>query len=107
MGDIRGKWLIPDEEYQTLLNHLHDYLFVKGHRALGFVEQPRLNKSKPLLQDLDFDYSKSNALSRKFDETHLRAFCNELKNALDHFFDLSVYEQLRLFVTLRPQPYDN
>ena len=107
MGDIRGKWLIPDEEYQTLLNHLHDYLFVKGHRALGFVEQPRLNKSKPLLQDLDFDYSKSNALSRKFDETHLRAFCNELKNALDHFFDLSVYEQLRFFVTLRPQPYDN
>jgi len=107
MGELNGRWLIPDDDYPELLNHLHDYLFVKGHRALGFVEQPRLEKSKPLLQDLDFHYKKSNALTRQFDETHLRAFCNELKDAMQHFFDLSVYGQLRFFVALRPQPYDN
>lgn len=107
MGDINGRWLIPDEDYPQLLNHLHDYLFVQGHRALGFVEQPRSEKSKPLLQDLDFHYKKDRALVRQFNESHIKSFCKELKGAIEHFFEINVYEQLRFFVTLRPQPYDN
>ena len=27
MGDLNGKWLIPDEEYPKLIDLLNDYLF--------------------------------------------------------------------------------
>jgi len=108
MGEINGKWLIPDEEYPKLLDHLHDYLFVQGNRSLGFVEQPRMDAPKPLLIDLDFHYPKDKALVRRFNETHIKSFCNEIMKAYEHFFDMSQYKDtnIRFFVTLRPQPYD-
>ena len=102
-----GKWLIPDKEYPKLLDLLHDYLFVQGNRPLGFVEQPRLEGPKPLLIDLDFHYPKDKALKRRFSETHIKGFCEEMMKAYEHFFDMSKYKDtnIRFFVTLRPQPY--
>lgn len=105
LGELNGKWLITDDEYPMFLDLLNDYLFVKQLRPLGFVEQPRLNQPKPLLIDLDFHYSKSNALERRFTEENIREFCERIAKAYEHFFDMSVYDTLRFFVTLRPQPY--
>lgn len=61
--------------------------------------------SKPLLIDLDFHYSKSHALERRFTDENIRDFCKRITDAYEHFFDMSPYENLRFFVTLRPQPY--
>jgi P4 family phage/plasmid primase-like protien len=84
---------------------VNDYLFVKKQRPLGFVEQPRANASKPLLIDLDFHYKKTQALERRFTEDDVREFCNRVAKAYEHFFDVNVYDTMRFFVTLRPQPY--
>lgn len=102
-----GKWLIPDKDYPKLLDLLHDYLFVQGSRPLGFVEQPRLEGPKPLLIDLDFHYPKDKALKRRFNESHIKAFCSEMMKAYEHFFAMDKYNEtnIRFFVTLRPQPY--
>ncbi len=107
MGDLTGKWHIPDEEYPKLLDLLNDYLFVQGNRPLGFVEQPRLEGPKPLLIDLDFHYRKDGALVRRFTEQQIKMFCQEIMNAYEHFFDMEQYNDtnIRFFVTLRPQPY--
>ena len=105
MGELTGKWLVTDAEYPKFLDLLNDYLFVKNLRALGFVEQPRVDKSKPFLLDFDFHYKKDKNLTRAFDDTHLRAICKLVKDAIDHFIDISSFEKLRFCVTLRPQPY--
>jgi P4 family phage/plasmid primase-like protien len=105
MGELTGRWHIPDQDYPRFLDLLHEYLFVQKHRPLGFVEQPRLNAPKPLLIDLDFHYPKTQAIERQFTEEQIRAFCHRIAQAYEHFFDMSVYDTLRFFVTLRPQPY--
>ncbi len=105
MGELTGKWHIPDEEYPKLLDLLHDYLFVQGNRALGFVEQPRLNAPKPLLIDLDFHYPKNKNLARKFTDSHIKQFCSKVAETLDYFFDMSAYQNIQFLVLLRPQPY--
>jgi P4 family phage/plasmid primase-like protien len=105
--DLPGKWLVSDEDYPKFLDLLHNYHF-ENHpppRALGLVEQPRLNQSKPLLIDLDFQYPESQALARTFTQPQIRKFCSMVFQALEHFFDLSNYELLRLFVCLRSGPY--
>lgn len=105
MGELTGSWKISDEEYPKFLDLLNDYLFVKKHRPLGFVEQPRLNAPKPLLIDLDFHFNKNLSLERRFTEENIRDFCTRVAQAYEHFFDMSVYDTMRFFVTLRPQPY--
>ncbi len=107
MGELKGSWNIPDEEYPKFLDLLNDYLFVKNYRALGFVERPRLNAPKPFLIDLDFHFEKQVALERRFTEDNIRDFCVRLAEAYCHFFDTSVYESMRFFITLRPQPYED
>ena len=105
MGELNGKWLITNAEYPKFLDLLNDYLFIKKHRALGFVEQPRVDKSKPFLLDFDFHYKKDRNLTRAFDETHIIGICKKVKDAIYHFIDIGGFEKLRFFVTLRPQPY--
>lgn len=105
MGEINGRWEIKDEEYPVLLNLLHDYLFTKEKRALGFVEQPRLDAPKPILIDLDFRYKAEKALNHSFTMEHVKRFCRELQGALEHFFPLDEYERIRFFTLLRPQAY--
>jgi len=102
---FKGKYHIPDEKYPQFLDLMNNYFFVKKHRALEFVEQPRLNQPKPLLIDLDFHYPKTQALERRFTEENIREFCVRISQAYQHFFDISVYDTMRFFVTLRPQPY--
>ena len=108
MGEKRGKWLIPDADYPQFIKLLHDYLFVKRGRPMGFVEQPRRGEPKPLLIDLDFKYSAETSLVRAFNLEHIRSFCELLVKGLNTFFHEDgtlPFEELRFFVTLRPSPY--
>ena len=104
--ELTGKWLIEDKDYSRFLDLLHDYLFIKNARPLSLVEQPRLNSHKPLLLDLDFRYSSDTAINRTFDADNIKAFCKDVIKGLEHFFGLEDYEDgVRMFVTLRPAPY--
>ena len=104
--ELTGKWLIEDKDYSRFLDLLHDYLFVKNARPLSLVEQPRLNSHKPLLLDLDFRYSSDTAINRTFDADNIKAFCKDVVKGLEYFFGLEDYEDgVRMFVTLRPAPY--
>ena len=105
MGVIKGKWLIPDADYPTFLDLMHDFLFVKGYAPMAFVEQPRKGEPKPLLIDLDFKYSSEKSLVRTFTLEQIRSFCHMLANGLQIFFGVTDFEYLRFFVTLRPGPY--
>ena len=105
IGELTGKWIIPDKDYPEFLDLMNDFLFVKKHRPLGFVEQPRLDAPKPLLIDLDFHYKKNQAIERRFTEENIRDFCSRVAGAYSHFFDMTAYATMRFFVTLRPQPY--
>jgi len=105
MGELTGKWHIPDSEYPRFLDLMNDYLFVRKQRALGFVEQPRAYAPKPLLIDLDFHYDKNQALERRFTEDNILDFCNAVATTYEHFFEGNPKKTVRFFVTLRPQPY--
>ena len=105
MGEIKGKWKIPDNEYSKFLDLLHDYLFVKHGRCMNFVEQPKKGEPKPLLIDLDFRYSADTSLTRAFGLSHIESFVHNVVDGLKEFFSLESYEVLRFFVTLRPAPY--
>jgi P4 family phage/plasmid primase-like protien len=105
MGSLKGKWLITDADYPRFYELLHDYLFVKRGRPMGFVEQPRKGEPKPLLIDLDFKYPVETSLVRAFNLDQIKDFCKGLTDCLGTFFSLDEYEALRFFVTLRPAPY--
>jgi P4 family phage/plasmid primase-like protien len=105
MGALKGRWLVKDEEYPQFIDHLHDYLFVQKGRPLNLVEQPRLDSPKPLLIDLDFKFAVDTNLSHRFNQGHIRSFVRNITESMAAFMDLSAYEALRFFVSLRPQAY--
>ena len=101
---IKGSFYVPDEEYDTFLSLMHDYLFIKKGRPINFVEQPVLGAAKPLLFDMDFKFPLDSNLTHQFDETHTRAFVGHVVDGLRHFFELPD-RPLRFFVSSRPQAY--
>ena len=105
MGAVKGRWLIPDENYPEFLDLLNDYLFDKKRRPINLVEQPRINAAKPLLIDLDFKFPIDFSLTHRFNRKHIRKFVEKIAEGLSTFFDTNVYEQIRFFVSLRPQAY--
>ena len=106
-----GSWVVPDAEYKTFLDLMNAYHFEyeKGTPPpppLPYAEQPRLNAPKPLLIDLDFKYPKKDrSAHHSFTQEMIEEFCKTLKDAMDTFFDLSEYPELKFFVLLRPQAY--
>ena len=105
MGDAAGKYLIPDENYEQFLDLMNKHLFEERGRPLNLVEQPNPNGPKPLVIDLDFRYRKDRSLAHPFEQSHIKAFTEKLTEGLGTFFDLNPYEELRYFVSLRPQAY--
>ena len=106
MGEqLKGKWAVSDAEYPQFLDLLNDYLFVKKHRALGFVERPRINVAKPLLIDLDFKYPENMSLTHSFTDAQIEEFCHVLQEGISHFFDVSDYTEISYYVLLRPTAY--
>ena len=105
MGDLNGKWSVSDADYPQFLDLLNDYLFVKKHRALGFVERPRTDVAKPLLIDLDFKYPENMSLTHSFTDAQIEEFCHVLQEGISHFFDVSEYQEISYYVLLRPTAY--
>lgn len=101
---IKGSFYVPDEEYDTFLNLMHDYLFVKKGRPINFVEQPVLGAPKPLLVDMDFKFAIDSNLTHQFEVSHVHAFVTHLVEGLKHFFELPE-RSLRFFISSRPQAY--
>jgi P4 family phage/plasmid primase-like protien len=99
-----GRWMITDSDYPMFFDELHNYLFTKQLRPIGLVETRRPDKVAPLLVDLDFKYPSTSNLHRKFNETHIVKFVQELASTLNKFYNLTSYEP-RFFVSLRPKPY--
>ena len=103
---IKGKWDIPDNEIGKFYDLLHNYLFITNGRTLNIVEQPRLNKSKPLMIDLDFHYPRERNLYRTFQKSHILSFCKNIGDSILKFFEPS-NGQLRFFITMRAEPYSD
>jgi P4 family phage/plasmid primase-like protien len=107
MGGVKGRWLIPDDKYTEYLDLHYDYLFKKKGRPINLVEQPRLDKAKPLLIDLDFKFPNDTSLTHRFGREHIRTFVRFVIRGLGTFFDTTCFESLRFFVSLRPQAYSD
>ena len=105
MGKFKGSWMIPDDQYSTFLDIVHDNLFKHGRRPVNLVEQPRLDKPKPILVDMDFKFPEDTALTHRFTKDHIRTFVRSMVEGLDTFFDLTPYSLVRFFVSYRPQAY--
>lgn len=107
MGTMRGKFMVKDDEYQTFLDLLHEYLFTQQRRPLNLVEQRRCDWQTPILIDLDFKYPAERAIERQFELSHIHDFVREYVTNITHFYDLEDHQPLRFFITLRPAPYED
>ena len=105
MGAIKGRWLIPDENYPEFLDLASDYLFKGNGRPINLVEQPRIDSAKPILIDLDFKFPVDTSLKHRFSTKHLSSFVRSMVDGLGTFFDIDRYSAIRFFVSIRPQAY--
>ncbi len=106
MGEVKGRWMVQDADYSKFLDLLHDYLFQQKGRPQNFIEQRRTDGYSPLLIDLDFKYDPVGAITRRFDDDHIKQFIRMYVDVIKTFYDVSIYEELRFFVCLRPLPYE-
>lgn len=107
MGQLKGKWAVSDEEYPHFLDMLHDYLFNRKQRPINLVEQRRQDGYAPILIDLDFKYPVESAIERRFTLSNIHTFIEKYVAAITRYFDISTFESIRFFVTLRPTPYED
>jgi P4 family phage/plasmid primase-like protien len=108
MGQIKGKFMVKDEEYPQFFDLLHEYLFTQQRRPLNLVEQRRCDGYSPILIDLDFKYPAERAIQRQFDMSHIHQFVQNYIENITHFYDLSEFDKpLRFFISLRPAPYED
>lgn len=107
MGHIKGKWVVSDEDYPQFLDILHNYLFIQKQRPNNLVEQRNQDGYAPILIDLDFKYPNESAIQRQFSMINIATFIEIYVAALSKYFNLSIFESLRFFITLRPSPYED
>jgi P4 family phage/plasmid primase-like protien len=105
MGSIKGRWVIPDENYPEFLDSLYDYLFKANGRPINLVEQPKVDKPKPILIDLDFKFPSDTGLNHPYKKEHIHNFVKSISDGLKEFFNVDSYETIRFFVSQRPQAY--
>jgi P4 family phage/plasmid primase-like protien len=107
MGDVRGRWMVHDDDYPEFLNLLHEHLFKNHMRPLNLVEQRRIDGYSPLLIDLDFKYKPTSAIERHFTLANINSFISTYVEQLKYFYDLSEHSKLKFFICLRPTPYED
>lgn len=107
MSSSGGKWHVSDEDYPQFMDLMHEWLFVKDLRPNNFVEQRKPDGVTPLLIDLDFAYPPEKNLERTFTKENIQTFVAETAAVLKENFDLKDHQNIRFFVTLRPNPYPN
>jgi len=99
-SDWRGKFKIPEEEYDAFLTLAHDHIFVKG-KACSLLEKHKLQS--PVLIDLDFRYPSGGPLRRRFTDEQIRDFVTAYADAFARFFEPPPTD-LQFFVALKPAP---
>ena len=72
----KGKYDVPEDEYETFLAVLHSHIFGKVPRASSLLERHR--EQGPILVDLDLRYQTGGPLIRRFTTTHIRQFNHRL-----------------------------
>jgi P4 family phage/plasmid primase-like protien len=107
MGANKGNWYVSDDDYSQFMDLMHEWLFVKDLRPNNFVEQRKPDGVTPLLIDLDFAYPPEKNLERTFTKENIQIFVAEAAAVLKENFDLKDRQNVRFFVTLRPNPYPN
>ena len=99
----RGKYNIPDEEYDTFLGHVHSHIFGRTPMASSLLEKH--NEAGPLLVDLDMRYETGGPLVRRFTTTHIRSFIAEYVAAMVYFSKIeSLPQDLEFFHLEKPAP---
>lgn len=99
-NDWRGKFKIPEEEYDAFLTLVHDHVFKRG-RACSLLEKHKAQS--PILIDLDFRYAAGGPLRRRFTTDQVRDFVAAYADAIGRFFEPTT-EPLQFFVQLKPSP---
>ena len=104
-ADDKGKWRVPDKDYETFLKLVHNTIFGPHPHACGLLER-HLTHGAPIIVDLDFRYTAGAHLKRRFSEAHTRAFVLNYALTLYRFLDMSCFngKPLRFFVMLKPSP---
>lgn len=105
MGIVKGKMYISDDEYPKFLDYMEEYLFKKRGVSCNLIEHRRPDCATPLLIDLDFKYENNKGLKRAFTKEHIQSFIRTIVDVLNEMFDLTSFEKIRFFVTLRGEPY--
>jgi P4 family phage/plasmid primase-like protien len=93
-----GKYLVPDEEYETFLTLAHSHVFEKG-RPHSLLEKHRAQS--PILIDLDFKYASGGPLRRRFTDEQVRDFVAAYIDAVSYFFE-PLQGPVQFFVMLKP-----
>jgi len=100
-NDWRGKFKIPEDEYDAFLSLVHDHVFVRN-KACSLLEKHKAQS--PVLIDLDFRYTSGGPLRRRFTEDQVREFVVAYSNAIARFFKPPTETPLQFFVALKPSP---
>lgn len=99
----KGKYNVPDEEYDTFLGILHSHIFGKVPRASSLLERHR--DSGPILVDVDLRYETGGPLIRRFTGTHIRSFIAEYVAAMVYFSKVEALTQdLEFYHLEKPAP---
>ena len=100
-SDWRGKYKIPDDEYDAFLRLAHDHVFKAG-KACSLLEKHKPNG--PILIDLDFRYAAGGPLRRRFTDEQVREFVAAYADAFNRFFEAPTTNPLQFFVMTKPAP---
>ncbi|NBT48544.1 MAG: hypothetical protein EBT07_12145, partial [Actinobacteria bacterium] len=99
----KGKYDVPEDEYETFLAVLHSHIFGKVPRASSLLERHR--EQGPILVDLDLRYQTGGPLIRRFTTTHIRQFIAEYIAAMVYFAKVeSLTQDLEFYHLEKPAP---
>ncbi len=101
--DDKGKYHVPEDEYDTFLRLVNNHIFGKIPRASSLLERHR--DVGPTLVDLDLRYEIGGPLIRRFNSDHIRTFIAYYVAAMVYFSKVeSLPEDLVYYHLEKPAP---
>ena len=103
MGKDVGKYNVPEDKYDELLDLVHTHIFGPRPMASSLLER-HLDRG-PWLGDLDFRYAGGGPLVRRFESRHIRDFVAEMMAAIIYFSEFENFHAPLCFYSLtKPAP---
>ena len=103
MGKDVGKYNVPDDKYDELLECVQQHIFGPRPQASSLLE--RHLERGPWLGDLDFRYAGGGPLLRRFEARHIRDFVAETMAAIIYFCDFEDFTAPLCFYSMtKPTP---